>query len=330
VDELLDVSRITTGKIDLRRDYVTLRSVVRAAVEAAAPAVAAGGHSLQVHIPDEPLWVYGDAARLSQVIMNLLDNSAKYTPAGGQLALTASCEGDRAVISVRDNGVGIPMDDLPTVFEMFHQVNRAEKVQVGLGIGLALVKRLVELHGGTVEAHSAGVGLGAEFIVRLPVAADVIPANACVTPASAAQKRLRVLVVDDNADLVAMLAVFVQSFGHDVRKAFDGPSAVSAAVSYRPDVILLDVGLPGMTGLDVARELRRRPETSTARLIALTGWGQVDDRLATQDAGFDAHLTKPTDPDVLGAVLNCEHRTCADCVDRCSAAVGLPNPGAVR
>jgi PAS domain S-box-containing protein len=326
VDDLLDVSRITTGKIELRRDYVTLRSVIRSAVEAAAPSVAAGGHSLQLHIPDEPLWVYGDAARLSQIVTNLLDNSAKYTPRGGQLAVTVARQGDQATVSVRDNGVGIPAADLPTVFEMFHQVNRVEKAPGGLGIGLALVKRLVEMHGGAVEAHSAGLGQGAEFVVQLPVAGDVARQAADVVAVSPT-RRLRVLVVDDNADLVGMLAVFVESFGHDVRKAFDGPSAVSAAVSYRPDVVLLDIGLPGMTGLDVARELRRRAETSGARLIALTGWGQADDRRATEAAGFDAHLTKPTDPDVLEALLNCERHGCADCVDKCAAAVGLPTPG---
>jgi PAS domain S-box-containing protein len=319
VDDLLDISRITTGKIALRRDHVTLRSVVRAAVEAAAPAVAAGSHSLRVDIPDEPLWVYGDAARLSQAVTNLLDNSAKYTPRGGQLEVSVSREDSRALVCVRDNGVGIPGDQLRTVFEMFHQVNRSEKVQAGLGIGLALVKRLVELHGGAVEARSAGVGLGAEFLVHLPVAAEVAPRAVEVAPASAVQRRLRVLVVDDNADLVAMLAVFVEGFGHEVRKAFDGPSAVSAAVSYRPDVVLLDLGLPRMTGLDVARELRRRPETGSARIVALTGWGQSDDRQATEDAGFDAHLTKPTDPAVLEALLNCERRTCEACVDTCAA-----------
>jgi PAS domain S-box-containing protein len=324
VDDLLDVSRITTGKIELRRDYVTLRTVVRAAVEAAAPAVATGGHSLQLHIPDEPLWVYGDAARLSQVVTNLLDNSAKYTPRGGQLAVTVSCQGDHATVSVRDNGVGIPAADLPTVFEMFHQVKRGENAPGGLGIGLALVKRLVEMHGGSIEAHSAGAGQGAEFVVQLPVAGDVARQAADVAPVSPARKRLRVLVVDDNADLVAMLAMFVENFGHDVRKAFDGPSALSAAVSYRPDVVLLDIGLPGMTGLDVARELRRRAETSDARLIALTGWGQADDRRATEAAGFDAHLTKPTDPEVLEALLNCERRSCTDCMDKCAAVRGLP------
>jgi CheY-like chemotaxis protein len=304
VDDLLDISRITTNRIELRRDYVTLRTVVKAAMEAAAQAVATGAHSLRIEIPDEPLWVHADTARLSQVVTNLLDNSAKYTPRGGQLGVTVSREGEHGVIRVRDNGMGIPSDDLRAVFEMFHQVDRPDKVLGGLGIGLALVRRLVELHGGTVEAHSGGVGKGSEFVVRLPLAREAHPPTTDTVARSSSGRRLRVLVVDDNADLVTMLATFVESLGHDVRKAFDGSSALSAAVSYRPDVVLLDLGLPGMTGLEVARELRRRPETATTHIVALTGWGQADDVRRTEAAGFNAHLTKPTDPDALEQLLS--------------------------
>jgi PAS domain S-box-containing protein len=307
VDDLLDVARMTTGKLELRCDYVTLETVAKAAVEAAAPAVAAGEHSLKLVMPDEPLWVYGDAARLTQIVVNLIDNAAKFTPQRGELELAVDRDGEDGIIRVRDSGVGIPGDALGKVFEMFHQVNPENRMHGGggLGIGLGLVKQLVDLHGGQIEARSA-VGQGSEFIVRLPVARE-FGAEPCVRPGVTTKegaRRLKVLVVDDNADLVEMLAVFVESFGHDVRKAFDGPSAVSAATMYRPDVVLLDLGLPGMTGFDVARELRLRPETASTYLVAVTGWGQAEDVERTRSAGFSSHLTKPTEPEALRRLLN--------------------------
>ncbi len=305
VDDLLDVSRFTTGKLELRRDRVALGTVVKAAVEFAAPAMAAGQHSLHIVTPEEPVWVYGDAVRLSQITANLLDNAAKYTPSGGRLELVVECEGQEAIIRVRDNGMGIPPDALDTVFEMFHQVERPDKVQGGLGIGLGLVKKLVEMHGGRVGVQSAGVAQGSEFTVRLPLADQVEPEpveHASADPARG-EGRLKVLVVDDNADLVEMLSIVVESFGHDVQKAYDGASALSAAAFYRPDVVLLDLGLPDMSGLDVARELRRRAETATTHLVALTGWGADEDRQQTRLAGFDRHLTKPTDPETLRRLL---------------------------
>jgi signal transduction histidine kinase len=304
VDDLLDVSRITRGRIELRRDYVTLGSILTAAVEAASPAVAAARHTLRIAVPEQPIWLHADAARIGQVVTNLLNNSAKYTPRGGDIALEAGLENGQAFVRVRDTGVGIAAQVLPTVFEMFHQVTAPDKSKGGLGIGLALVKRLVEMHGGTVEAFSAGVGQGAEFAVRLPVVAGPEAAEVreqAAAPASG--RRLKVLVVDDNADLVEMLAAVISDLGHDVRKALDGRSALSAAMSYRPDVVLLDLGLPLMSGLDVARELRRHGETSDARLVALTGWGQAEDRRQTREAGFDHHLTKPTDPKALADLL---------------------------
>jgi PAS domain S-box-containing protein len=304
MDDLLDASRIVTGKLELQRGDVALGDVINAATEAAGPAVARERHSLRVEVPSEPIWVNGDSTRLAQVVTNLLDNSAKYTPPGGRLEVSASVEGAEAVIRVRDDGYGIPPEALPAVFEMFHQARPGNKAASGLGIGLALVKRLVELHGGSVEAKSDGVGRGAEFTVRLPIAVREPTDVGALAGPRAKGGGLKVLIVDDNADLVEMLSVFVESLGHQVRKALDGPSAVSAAVSFVPHVVLLDLGLPGMTGLEVARALRLHPETAGAHLVALTGWGQREDRRQTEAAGFDDHLTKPTDPDVLERLLN--------------------------
>jgi signal transduction histidine kinase len=306
VDDLLDVSRITRGQIELRQEYVTLGSILTSAVEPASPAIAAARHTLELSVPDEPIWLYADPARVAQIVTNLLNNSAKYTPRGGRIILDAAREESEAVVRVRDTGIGIPPEALPNLFEMFHQVTaRADKSAGGLGIGLSLVKRLVEMHGGTVEAHSAGVGQGSEFVVRLPIAGDAQASEEChETPAAPeVGRRLKVLVVDDNADLVDMLATVVTELGHDVRKALDGRSAVAAARAYRPDVVLLDLGLPVMNGIEVARELRRLPDGAGLRLVALTGWGQPEDRRQTQEAGFDQHLTKPTDPKTLAALL---------------------------
>jgi two-component system, chemotaxis family, CheB/CheR fusion protein len=303
VDDLLDMSRITAGKFELRREHVTLRSVLSAAVEAASPAVAAAGHSLDISAPDSPVWLHADAARISQAITNLLNNSARYTPQGGCIRLEAHADQGHCVIRVTDNGIGIAPKALPTLFERFRQVHDKKGPQGGLGIGLALAKQLVEMHDGTIEAHSAGANSGAEFVIRLPLAA-VAPgpqepqARLCGETAC-----LRVLVVDDNIDLVEVLAMVVEAAGHQARKAFDGRSAVSAALEYQPHVILLDVGMPEMDGTEVARELRRHPEMAGTRIIALTGWGQDDDRRRTAEAGFDEHLTKPTDPQQVLRIL---------------------------
>jgi PAS domain S-box-containing protein len=302
VDDLLDVSRITRGKVELRRDYVTVASVLAAAAEASSPALTAGGHALRMELPDEAVWIHADRARIAQVVTNLLDNSAKFTPSPGEIVLRAERDGDAVVVRVRDSGVGIPAEALPTVFEMFRQV-RPGSSQGGLGIGLALVERLVQMHGGTVEAYSEGIDRGAEFVIRLPAADSAEVSKQTEAATGENGRRLRVLVVDDNADLVEMLSIVVESAGHEVRKAMDGASAVSAALDFRPDVVLLDIGLPGMSGIDVARELRRRPETSAVWLIALTGWGQEEDRRQTRDSGFDHHLTKPAEPAGLERLL---------------------------
>lgn len=305
VDDLLDVSRITGGKIELRREHITIGAVLAAATEAASPALVDGRHVFRLAVEDDQVWLWADPHRIAQVVTNLLDNSAKYTPPGGEIVLEAQRENGDVVIRVRDNGIGIPDDSLPTVFDMFRQVPHADRPQGGLGIGLALVKRLVELHGGAIEARSAGIGLGAEFTVRLPLAEQPnqpAPRGEFIAAAEGGG-RMRVLVVDDNTDLADMLALIVESAGHQVWKAFDGRSAISAAMTFRPHVVLLDLGLPQMDGIAVAKELRRRPELAAARLVALTGWGQLEDRRRTADAGFDFHLTKPADPDAVMELL---------------------------
>ncbi len=305
VDDLLDVTRITTGKLALRREPLRLQAVVTAAVDAVSPIIRAARHALEVVMPDEPLWVEVDAGRVTQVISNLLTNAAKYTPRGGKISLDVGREAQHAVIRVIDSGMGIAADQLARLFEMFMQVNPPDNSQGGLGVGLTIARRLVQLHGGSIEAHSDGLGRGTEFVVRLPLALapdEIQPERRQPSPFPPST-RLKVLIVDDNNDLVHMLELAVAAMGHDVRKALDGQSAISAALSYRPDVVLLDLGLPVVSGLDVARELRRHPEMANTRLVALTGWGQEDDRRRTSEAGFDHHLTKPTDPEELEGLL---------------------------
>jgi PAS domain S-box-containing protein len=306
VDDLLDVSRITRGKVELRKARVELAAVVNTAVETSQPLLAEAGHELTVALPVEPVHLDADQTRLAQVLANLLNNSARYTPRGGQVWLTAEATDAEVVVRVRDTGVGIPGAMLPRVFDMFTQVNRTlERTQGGLGIGLTLVRRLVELHGGRVEAHSAGPGQGSEFVVRLPRAsAPVATVNGSDGgPRPAPGPRRRILAVDDNRDAVESLARLLRLAGHEVQLAIDGPSALEAAAAYRPEVVLLDIGLPGMSGHDVARQLRATPEGRGLLLVAVSGWGQEDDRRRSREAGFDHHLVKPVDPDALRQLL---------------------------
>ncbi len=307
VDDLLDVSRVMRGKIELRREPVELATVVARAVETAKPLIEVQGHQLDLSLPGESLLLDADPVRLAQVVGNLLTNSAKYTEANGHIWLTARRECDQAVLSVRDSGIGIAPDMLPHVFELFVQVDHAAtRSQGGLGIGLTLVKNLVEMHGGTVEAHSAGLGKGCEFVVRLPLTVQ----QGQQPPDESGERRPesppsghRLLVVDDNEDAALSLAMLLRLQGHEVRVAHDGPSALEVATSYRPDLVFLDIGMPGMDGYEVARRLRKTPGLEKTVLAALTGWGQQEDRRRTAEAGFDHHLVKPPEPKVVEELL---------------------------
>ncbi len=305
VDDLLDVSRISQGKVQLRRGPVELAEVVGRAVETSRPLLEARKHRLTKLLPAEPVWVEADQARLTQVIANLLNNAAKYTAEGGHVWLTAERRGAEAVIRVRDDGIGMAPEVLPHVFDLFAQADEAvDRAEGGLGIGLTLVKRLVELHGGTVEANSAGPGSGSEFVVRLPAGQPPPPTPAETAPGqAAAPPGRRILVVDDNQDTAQTLALLLQLQGHETRAAYDGAAALETARGFRPDVVLLDLGLPRMDGYEVARRLRSQPGAAPLFLVALTGWGQAEDRRRTREAGFDCHLVKPVDAAELQNLL---------------------------
>jgi signal transduction histidine kinase/DNA-binding response OmpR family regulator len=300
VDDLLDVSRITRGKIRIELAGVDLATVISAAVETSRPLIEAGSHRLEVFLPDEPLWVNADQARLSQVLANLLNNAAKYTPEGGLITVSAAKVGSEAHICVRDNGMGIPAEMLAKVFDLFTQVDRSlDRSQGGLGIGLTLVQRLVELHGGHVQVTSEGPGHGSEFTVCLPLALAAPPsedderpeAQGAVLPA----QQLKILVVDDNAEAADSLARLLRLEGHQVACAYDGTSAVELADSFRPNAAVLDLGLPGIDGYEVARRLRTDQEQRHLVLFALSGYGQEEDHRRSFQAGFDKHFNKPLD-----------------------------------
>ena len=306
IDDLLDVSRISSGKIVLRRERISFQDVAAAALEASRPLIDAAGHSLTIDWPDEPVWLDADPTRLAQIFSNLLTNSAKYMRAGGQIVFAARRQGERVVISVLDTGMGIPADMLGTVFDMFTQINRTlDRAQGGLGIGLSLVKTLVEMHGGSVQAASGGIDLGSQFTVSLPLASVLVaePPAPLALPVPGDGPRHRILVVDDNVDAAQTMVMLLDLSGHDVRPAFSGQEALDVAFSFRPDVVFLDIGLPGMNGYEVARRLLADPATASIKLIALTGWGTEDDIRRSKMAGFHAHLTKPVDPDAVEAVL---------------------------
>jgi PAS domain S-box-containing protein len=306
VNELLEVSRVITGRIQLRKERLDIRGVVEQAAESTRPLIDQRRHQLFVSLPAEPVWLEGDAARLEQAVINLLDNAAKYTPEGGKVWVNLQPEGNEVTLRVRDTGVGIAPELLPRIFDLFTQADRTpDRSQGGLGIGLSLTQRLVELHGGKIEAHSAGLGQSSEFIVRLPVllpserGADMTSTG---TSKQAAQG-WRMLVVDDNVDAANMIAMVLQHYGHQTETVYSAHGALEMAVEYRPDFVVLDIGLPGMDGYEVARRLRQIPELKDTRLIAATGYGQDADRQRSEEAGFDYHLVKPIDPEKLQAVL---------------------------
>ncbi|WP_437591121.1 hybrid sensor histidine kinase/response regulator [Sorangium sp. So ce1000] len=301
VDDLLDVSRITRGKIALESKRVDLADVVARAAEASQTWIDAREQALEVQLPVEPLAVVqGDMARLTQVVNNLLHNAAKFTPPRGSIRVTLEADDAQATLRIRDTGVGISPELLPKVFDLFTQGDRSlDRTEGGLGIGLTIVRRLVELHGGTVQALSEGAGRGSEFIVRLPRSERPVAPLAASAPAAQAGRKLRILVVDDNRDSAESMALLLKRMGNEVHAVFDGPSALDLATRLPPDVVLLDIGMPGMTGYDVARALRRIPDLANLSLFAMTGYGQESDRRRTQEAGFDVHLVKPIRADVL-------------------------------
>jgi signal transduction histidine kinase len=305
IDDLLDISRITSGKVLLRLQRVLVDVVMEEAAEAALPLVRAAKHTLNVTLPQQPLWLEADPARLVQMIGNLLSNAAKYSENGSVITLSARSEGSDAVIEVTDTGLGIPERMLGQVFDMFTQVNHTlERAQGGLGIGLALVRQLVEMHGGSVVAASAGAGHGSTFSLKLPMAAAA-PNTFIGLPGSltALVPSRRILVVDDNVDAATMLAMMLGLSGHVTRTAFTGEEALEVSAEFQPEIVFVDIGLPGIDGHEVARRFRAMPLLKNAFLIALTGWGGEDDRRRSREAGFDAHLTKPAESAVIDAML---------------------------
>jgi CheY-like chemotaxis protein len=306
------VSRITRNKLQLRKEIVDLAMVVRNAVETSRPLIEKAGHELTVTLPVEPIHVEADESRLAQVFSNLLNNAAKYTEQGGRIWLTVETarggmqSPDEVIIRVKDTGVGIPPDQLPHIFDMFTQVDHSlERSQGGLGIGLTLVKSLTEMHGGTVEVLSEGRGKGSEFVVRLPIVSES-PAQQ-QSPAedecNAAAGPCKVLIVDDSEDTATSMRTILLMMGHDVRIARDGMEAVETAGSYQPHIVLLDLSLPKMNGYEVARHIREQPWGKDMKLVALTGWGQDQDKQRSKEAGFDLHVTKPVEPAALEELL---------------------------
>jgi two-component system, sensor histidine kinase len=303
VDDLLEVSRITRGMIDVHRELLDLATVLRAALDTTRPLFDAAGHRLSVDLPAEPMTISGDAVRLTQVFANLLTNATKYTNPGGRVSLTARRLDDRAVISVSDNGIGIPVTHLNSVFDMFTQVDRSsQRSQGGLGIGLTLVRSLVSMHGGTVEARSAGSGAGSEFVVTLPILREEV-GSVDRAPALARFPPRRVLVVDDNHDAANSLGTLLRKLGTTVAIVHSGKEALEMFATFGPDAVVLDLGMPEMDGYEVARRIRESDGHSDTLLIALTGWGQDHDYRRSREAGFDHHLVKPPDIDRLRELL---------------------------
>lgn len=308
IDDLLDISRITRNKLELRKQPVELTEVINSAVEASRPLIEQYGHELTVVMPSEPVHLHADEVRLAQIFLNLLNNAAKYTERGGQIRLSMECRDSDAIVSVKDTGLGIPAENLPRLFQMFYQVDHSlEKSRGGLGIGLSLVRQLVNLHGGKVEARSEGVGKGSEFIVRLPLLVEQHNAAKCHqlsgNGATNGMTARRILVVDDNCDSADSLTLLLRFAGNEVDTAYDGMEAVEFAERFKPDVVLLDIGMPRLNGYDACRRIRSESWGKDMMLIALTGWGQEDDRRRTVEAGFDAHLVKPVDIGRLMDVL---------------------------
>jgi CheY-like chemotaxis protein/anti-sigma regulatory factor (Ser/Thr protein kinase) len=304
VDDLLDVNRITYNRLELRRERVALSAVIRQAIETAGPIIDAARHTVELSMPETPCYLYGDSVRLTQAFSNLLNNAAKYTNERGTISVGATCERDRVIVTVKDTGIGIAPDKIERIFDMFAQADGTiERSQGGLGIGLALVKQLIEMHGGTVEARSDGEGCGSEFIVRLPMVEEAAVDATRTLPTPDASRKHSILVVDDNSDSAQSLAMLLDTMGHRTFTAYDGHEAMAAIEQQRPDVVLLDIGLPGLSGYEVCQRVRAQEWGKKTTLIALTGWGQEDDRRRTREAGFNGHLVKPVDVEQLMDLL---------------------------
>jgi signal transduction histidine kinase len=308
VDDLLDVSRISRNKLELRRECVDLAVIVRSAAETSRPLIEAAAHELHVSLPEEPVRLDADPVRLAQAFSNLLNNAAKYSEPGGHISLIAERREGEVVVRVKDTGIGIPAEKLAHIFDLFVQVDGSrDGPQGGLGIGLTLVRRLVEMHHGTVEAHSEGTGRGCEFVIRLPVAippeSPQLPAPDGAPGGAAAPVPRRVLVVDDNRDAADSLAEILELLGHEVATAYNGLRAVEEVQAFRPELVLLDLGMPGLDGYDAARQIRQLPECGDVMLVALTGWGQEEHRRRSREAGFNDHMVKPVDLAALERLL---------------------------
>ncbi len=305
VDDLLEVARITMGKVDLQPDEVELHPIVNSAVEATKPAMVNRRHQLHLDIAKEPIWLKADAVRIEQMLTNLLNNASKYTEPGGIISLRASREDSTVVIRVTDNGIGIDAATLPRIFEPFVQVDTAHGYsRGGLGVGLTLVRRFAELHGGSVSAFSAGLGTGSEFTVKLPVVDAATNDRRGPNPQDVNRCAVRVMVVDDNSDAAESLRMLLEIVGHQVLVAHSGPAAVQEAAAWKPEIVLLDIGLPGLDGYQVAEILRRAPATEGVTIVAMTGFGQEGDIARARAAGFDHHMVKPVDPDRLLKLLD--------------------------
>ncbi|MFC5513357.1 PAS domain S-box protein [Massilia jejuensis] len=308
INDLLDIARVTNGKVDIKKKASDLNLIVANAVETSLPLIEKSHHRFSLALPDGPLPVSADPTRIAQVIGNLLTNAAKYTPQGGNIRLVVERDGGEAVVSVHDDGIGIPAESLDMVFDMFSQVGRnMQHAQGGLGIGLSLVRQLVALHGGTVAAISAGADRGSTFVVRLPLDLGAAPASAqavAARPGAAPAKVLRILVTDDNVDAATTLAALLEMHGHELRIAHDGAQALQIAAQFRPEVVFLDIGMPGMTGYEAARRLRGMPELERSIIVAVSGWGAKEDLSRSREAGFDMHFTKPVAPQHLSDFLD--------------------------
>jgi len=303
IDDLMDVSRISQGKIELHRQRIAMAEVLNDAIEATRPVIEEFGHTLHVELPAVELALHADATRLSQAFTNLIHNAVKYMDKGGRIEINVRREGQEVIVVFRDTGIGITADRLDSIFEMFSQEETAlSRSRGGLGIGLSLTRRLLQLHGGSVRARSDGRGRGSEFVVRLPLVgteANHETAGLVMAPSVAPTGSLRILVADDNRDCVETLTALLEAMGHRVRCAFDGAEAVLAAADFDPEVVLLDVGMPGLNGYEACREIRKLANASNVRICAVTGWGQPDDVREASDSGFDGHFVKPVDPETL-------------------------------